>query len=209
MSNPLITLRGTAKHPWLNTPDTKFKPEGHYKMTLEVDAETAAPIVEKFERMRDIEVTNYNAAKKGKAKAKPQDLPIAAQTDDEGNETGMYELKVKMIASGVTKAGKAWARKLPLFDGQGKPTNAQVGGGSEVNVSFEPAGWTNAKGECSVTCRLEAVQVLRLSAGGQSSASRFGFGAVDGAYVSADEPAEKNADTSDDDGSDETSYDFS
>ncbi len=51
--------------------------------------------------------------------------------------------------------------------------------------------------------------MLRLSAGGQSSASRFGFGAVEGAYVAADEPAEKNADTSDDDGSDETSYDFS
>lgn len=206
MAKALTTIRGTAQYPWLNIPDTKFKAEGHYKMTLEVDAETAAPLIEKFEAMRDIEVANFVALKKGKAKAKPQDLPISAQTDEEGNETGMYELKLKMVASGITKAGKAWSRKLPLFDGTGKPTNAQVGGGSEVNASFEAAGWTNAMGECSVTCRLEAVQVLRLVTGGQATASRFGFGAVEGAFVAADEPAEKSDDSEEE--ADASSYDF-
>jgi hypothetical protein len=207
MANALTTIRGTARYPWLNNPDTKFKAEGHYKMTLEVDAETAEPLIAAYEALRDIEVANYVALKKGKAKAKPQDLPIVAQLDEDGNETGMYELKLKMVASGVTKAGKAWSRKLPLFDGAGKPTNAQVGGGSEVNVSFEAAPWTNAMGECSVTCRLEAVQVLRLVSGGQASASRFGFGAVDGAYSAANEPAEKSDDDAGE--ADGTSYDFS
>jgi hypothetical protein len=211
MSDILINVRGTARYPWFNKPDTKFNSAGLYKANIEIDAETAAPLIAQFEAMRAEEAKQYAIAKKGK-KAKIEDLPLFAQLDEEGNETGMYELKVKMTASGISKkTNKPWSRKLPLFDGAGKPTNAAVGGGSEVIVSISPKGWTNAKGECSVTCYLEAVQVLQLVTGGQASASRFGFGAVDGAFVAGNEPADRDDDDdagSEADAEDASSYDF-
>jgi hypothetical protein len=211
MSNEIIQVAGVALFPWFNTPDTKFQPAGVYKATIELDADTAAPLLERFEAMRAMQAADYAVAKRGK-KAKLADLPLTPMLDEDGEETGMYGLKVKMSASGISKKdGKPWQRKLPLFDGLGKPTNAKVGGGSQVIVAIGPKGWTNAKGECSVTCYLEAVQVLQLVTGGQSTASRFGFGAVDGAFVAGNEPAERDDDEADDSAgeADAPSYDFS
>ena len=186
MSN-IMKVRGTARYPHLNEADTKFDDAGVFKTDLILDQETGAPIEVRFEKMRAAQMAETQKKLKGK-KAKEADLPIQPEYDDEGNETGNYVLRVKMKASGISKkTGKAWSRKLPLFDAAGNPSSARIGGGSEIIAAFEPSAWANPKGECSVTCRLEAVQIIRLSEGGGASASRFGFGAVEGGYVAADE----------------------
>jgi hypothetical protein len=212
MAKEIIQVRGIAQFPHLNTPDTKFEAHGVFKTTLELTAEVAAPLIERFTAERAAKAAEYEKMKKGK-KAKLADLPIVPQTDEEGAETGAYELKLKMIASGTSfRTGKPYVRKLPLFDGGGKPTNARVGGGSELICAFEPNPWANAKGEVSVTCYLEAVQVLRLVDGGGATAGAYGFGAVDGAFAGKDREDDDQAtpgETEGDDDGGQASYDFS
>lgn len=203
---PIINVRGIARYPWLNKPDTKFQPEGVYKVDLEIDAETAAPLLELCERLQAEAAKQYQAEKKGK-KAKLADLPIQPQVDPEtGEETGNYILRSKMKASGVTKKGKKWERVVPIFDAKGRPASIDIYGGSDIILAVQPRGWANPKGECSATFYLEGVQVIKPAKGsGGASASSLGFGAVAGGY---------EADDVDDDAADEADveqeggYDF-
>lgn len=197
----LIQVRGIARYPWLNKPDTKFKAEGQFKVDLEIDAETAEPLLSMFEDIRAAEIAAAKVKLKGK-KPKEADLPLVPKLDEDGNETGTYLLKAKMTASGVSKrTGKPWSRVVPIFDAKGKPANPQIYGGSELILSIEPKGWANPKGECSVTCYLEGVQVIKLSQGsGGASAAALGFGAVEDGYAE-DEGEEGDA-------GDEGGYDF-
>ena len=39
------TPAGIAQYPWLNKPDTKFNPDGEFKVNLEVDSESAQSLV--------------------------------------------------------------------------------------------------------------------------------------------------------------------
>lgn len=186
MANNTMRVRGTARYPHLNEADTKFDDAGVFKTDIILDQETGSAIEQRFEKMRAAKLAETQKQLKGK-KAKEADLPIQPEYDDDGNETGNYVLRVKMKASGISKkSGKAWSRQLPLFDAYGNSTKVRVGGGSEIIAAFEPAAWANPKGECSVTCRLEAVQVINPVEGGGGSASRFGFGEVDGGFKASE-----------------------
>lgn len=214
MSNDQLNIRGITRYPHLNKPDTKFDDAGVFKTDLIVDAEAGAALTARFEKMRAAEVKKAQARLKGK-KAKPADLPIQPEYDENGEETGRFVLRSKMKASGISKkTGEAWKRDLPIFDADGVSTNARVGGGSEVVLCISPNPWSNPKGECSVTCYLEAVQIISLSAGGGASASRFGFGAVDGGFKSSEmDAADDDDETSSGDGEageddEEASYSF-
>ncbi len=192
MADTIIHVRGIARYPWLNKPDTKFKAEGLYKVDLEIDADTAEPLIRQFEDMRAQEMKAAQKALKGK-KAKEADLPIQPKLDEDGNETGLFILRAKMIASGVSKkTGKQWSRAVPIFDTKGKPANPQIFGGSEIILGIAPKAWSNPKGECSVTCYLEGVQVIKLSQGsGGASAAALGFGAVEGGYSADDDASDE------------------
>ncbi|MCH2199767.1 MAG: hypothetical protein MK081_13390 [Flavobacteriales bacterium] len=182
-----LQARGRAVFPKLNEPDTKFNPEGIFTTKLILSPEVADPLIAKLEAMQAEAVKKAQAKKKGK-RVKQQDLPIQPAYDEDGNETGDYELKTKMKASGVSnKTGNPWTRKLPLFDSTGKPTNVQVGGGSEIICAMEASAYDSASIGVGVTLRLEAVQVVNLAAGGSRSASDFAFGSVEGGFVSTDE----------------------
>lgn len=184
MADTIINVRGIARYPWLNKPDTKFEAEGVYKVDLEITADVAEPLIRSFTDMRAQAMKEAVKTLKGK-KAKEADLPISPKLDaDTGEETGTFILKAKMKASGVTKAGKAWSRAVPIFDAKGRPANPSIYGGSEIILGLAPKSWANPKGECSVTCYLEGVQVIKLSQGsGGASASALGFGVVDDGYA--------------------------
>lgn len=199
MTNKLTNVRGIARYPHLNEPDTKFDADGLYKVTVEVSAAVAAPLIAEFTAMQKKAMAEFQAEKKGK-RATAVDLPITPKLDEDLNETGVYEVKAKMKASGTSqRTGKPYTRKLPIFDSFGNPTNAKVGGGSEIIISVNAREWSNPKGECSVTCYLEAVQVVRLVEGGSASSSKFGFGAIEGGFA---------ADEAQGDAADASSYDF-
>lgn len=204
MADTIINVRGIARYPWLNKPDTKFDAAGKYKVDLEITADDAAALLPALEKLREQAKADFQKAAKGK-KAKDADLPLFPQLDSEGNETGAYILRVGMKASGVSKkTGKPWNRAVPIFDAKMRPANPQIFGGSELVVSFKAQGWANPKGECGATCYLEGVQVIRLSSGsGGSSAAGLGFKAQDGYSAEDDAVTEEGGETSAEGG-----YDF-
>ncbi|WP_142850902.1 DUF2815 family protein [Telmatospirillum sp. J64-1] len=198
---PVHKVRGIAGFPWLNRPDTKFKAEGIYKTNLTVPGDDAQATIEVIEAaMKEAEAEAKEKAKAKRKTAKPADMPFDPEVDDEGNETGAVVFKFKSTASGVSKkTGKPWTRTIPIFDAKGKPSKANIYGGSELVIAFTAEPWVNAKLEYGVKLQLEAVQIINLVTGGGSrSASAYGFGEEDG-YSADDEEELGQADDGDED----------
>lgn len=190
--------------PKLNTPDTKFDPDGVFEVKLryvEGQEETGLigrtvvtldEILERAKAMRD----EFAEAKReelmagdGKQKKKAKELSVRdigeqECDDDTGEETGNLILKAKMKASGISKKdGKPWKRSPNIFQANGKPFTKvpSIYGGSVLKVAVEIVPYYAANDNVvGVTLRLEAVQVIDLVSGGGRSASAYGFGAEEG-----------------------------
>lgn len=212
----LVLPPSTARFPWLSAPDTKFDSDGVFKTDQVIPSDE--PIIAKIQELAEKaleEAKEELIAKGGKGAAQAKKLqlhvPFEDDYDDSGDETGNVIVKVKSKASGTTKKGEKWERKIPIFDASGKHLKnpPAIYGGSvlavevEVNPFAMPA--TNKAG---VTLRISAVQIHELASGsGGGSASSHGFGVVDGGYVAEEdeapqssfsEPAEEQFDDSDD-----------
>jgi hypothetical protein len=189
--------KGTARYPYLNKPDTKFDADGVFKTDLVLSADDAETVDEVIQETlaEAAEMAKRQAAaakKKGKKQTpKESDLPRAEVLDDDGEETGEVAFRFKSKASGVSqKTGKRWSRTMPLFDAKGRPSKANIYGGSVIKVAFTAVPWVNPKCEYGVKLQMEGVQIIELvSGGGQKSASALGFGEEDG-YVADDEDEE-------------------
>ncbi|MFM7027805.1 MAG: hypothetical protein ACKOXK_03905 [Chakrabartia sp.] len=186
-----VTPKGTAIYPSLTRPDTKFDPEGVYKVKLALDADD--PAVQAFrKRVDDMVDAEYDAVveqlkadgKAALAAKWTKKSPFTAEEDaNTGEETGRLLINTKMKASGVTKEGRRWERKPDLFDATGrKLTNPPVvGGGSELKLSVELypfAGSTDRT--VSLSFRLNAAQIIKLVQFGARDAAGFGFEAEEG-----------------------------
>lgn len=204
----LTTPKGLARFPALNTPDTKFKKEGRFKVALILDPSEssveafASKVNGQIDAFFDETKARLTKEKKGAlAKELSIDYPVRPEIDKEtGDETGMLVINASSIASGVTKDGKPWKRKLPLFDRLKKPVKVNIGGGSELklSVSFEPF-LNQATKKVTGSFRLEAVQVLKAVQYGGKSADQFGFGEEDGDDIyDYDEDASTDTDDSGD-----------
>jgi hypothetical protein len=176
MSKSITSPKGVARYPYLNTPDTKFNPDGDYKvgLVLEPGEETDA-FVAKLEAAMEASVAKAKKENPGK-KIKVADLSMTTDED-----TGKVTVNFKMKAKVTTKAGKTFEQKPALFDAKGKPmSDKRVGGGSVIKVAFDPTPFYTATVGAGVTLRLQAVQVISLNSGGNRDASGFGFGAEEG-----------------------------
>lgn len=183
MAGKYFSLKGTTpagelQYPKLQTPDTKFSPEGVYSTNIilnedehEAMLKTIAPA------MREVE------AELGQLPARKRDTisvrePFTPEYDDSDNETGRYIWKAK------TKAEiKGVARKVSMFDATGKRLmNVNPWGGTTAVVAFTASPYVIPGSRMAgVSLRLEAVQILELVQGGSGgSASSFGFDAVAG-----------------------------
>lgn len=198
-----ISPKGIAVFPWLNKPDTKWKPEGEYKVTLRIGGEEgeafkaaidarAAKALEEAKREL-IEAAKGDGKKLGAAKRAIEEMkvlsPVKPAYDDEGHETGEYEFSFKTKAT-VTdrKSGSSMPKKLPLFDAKRNPMTDNVWGGSVLKVAFEYMPYYNpATKQVGVSLRMSAVQVIELVSSGGGNAQNFGFGDEDGFVASAKE----------------------
>lgn len=204
----IVTPKGTAIYPKLNTPDTKFNAEGVYEVKLDFrpDAEDGvlgtkttdwAAILDAI----DAQQQQFLAAKQaelmkgdGKAKKRAKEIESIewgreAAVDDEGNETENIVVKAKMKASGTSKDGKPWKRAPSLFDARSKklPADAPpIWGGSKLKVAGKVVPYYNAKDNVvGSTFYLEAVQVIELVSGQGREAGDYGFGEEEG-YAAED-----------------------
>lgn len=174
-----VSPAGKAIYPRLNKPDTKFNPEGEYKVKLAINPKELG--VDKFtsllEEQHAKSVQQAKEENKGK-KIREADLPFSVDED-----TGEITVQFKCKAKVKTKAGDEFEQKPAIFDAKGKPlTNApNIGGGSMLKVSFEIVPFYTAIAGAGISLRLKAVQVIDLkSFSGGADAGAFGFGEEDG-----------------------------
>jgi hypothetical protein len=141
----ILTLAGIAKFPYLNTADTKFNPEGEYRIRLILDDdanqekgtnkgrsiremleeaaqkihdETKADLEQKFKEAKGADKAKIKKALDG---LKLADLPVRAVYDDDGNETDQIEIAFKMKAQRKDKKTGAVIKMVPkLFDAKGR-----------------------------------------------------------------------------------------
>lgn len=176
------TPAGVAKYPKLNKPDTKFKEEGEYSVTLLLSEDKAQAVVEAIHEAHQEAKEEGRKKAKGK-KVKEADLPFFEVVDDQGNETGEIGFKFKTKASGTRKDGSRWTRRPALFDSMGQavnPAQVEIWGGSILKVAYTAEPFYVPALGAGVTLRLQAVQVLKLVSGGQREAKDYGFGEEEG-----------------------------
>lgn len=178
-----ITPTGTARYPWLNKADVKFKDEGEYHTELVVnpedtivsaDRKVSTPIREFLDGlMVEAEKRAKDAGAKGK-QAKPATDLYVPEVDEDGEETGAIIIKATAKASGVNAKGEKWERTVRFADAKGnKMKPVAVYGGSTLRLAVAPNIYQSNFGY-GVKLYLEGVQVLELSEGASV------FGAVDG-----------------------------
>ena len=167
---------GKAIYPHLTKCDVRFKPEGEYKVDLELGEAPANNLV-KILKEYQVKAVSEAKDKTGKKEIKTAPLPYK-QEDDK------YVFKFKMKASGTNgKTGETFKQRPALFDSELKPINPEdtsIWGGSILRVSFQPFPWFTPALGAGVSLRLKSVQVKELVEGGGQTAEASGFDKVDG-----------------------------
>lgn len=189
------TPKGTAKYPWLNKPDTKFNPDGDYKVTLVVPVEEADTIMQ----FLDEQMAQSEALAKKNNPGKKVKVADAPYSTDEDN--GTVEINFKLKAKVTMQSGDSFEQKPALFDAKGKPlADVNVGGGSKIKVSYECVPFYTALIGAGISLRLRAVQVIDLvEFSGGADAGAYGFGEEDGFEAeSTSSPFEDNDGTEND-----------
>lgn len=177
-----VSSRGILQYPHLNKPDTKFD-KVVFKVSLitKSDDEKTQQLMAAVDDLMDqmakgdaqvLEIMGEEDKKRLLAglkakKAKPSDLPIGYQTDEEGNETGNVVAKFKKNGTYKdAKTGQVKPTSLTLVDAKKNPVKDAVWSGSEGKISYSLMPWCNAKFEYGVKLAMNAAQILALRAGG-------------------------------------------
>lgn len=179
-----------ARYPHLNKADDRFG-DPVYKVSLVFESEDDAQfLIDIFNEKQQeaIQKAIDEAAEKGKTlrrdKVKLAHLPVRPEENADGEDTGRVVVgPFKAKASGVTRDGRKWERKVPVFDSKGNPVDlstTSIWGGSRVKLAFIPEPFYTSGVGAGVTLRLEAVQLIELRSGGARDAGSYGFGAEDG-----------------------------
>lgn len=172
-----VTPTGVAQYPHLTKPDTKFNPDGEYKVSLEIDAKAAEEIVSFLDEQFEEAVASAKKENAGK-KIKEGDVPYSVN-EENGKVTVRFKLKAKV----TPKKGEPWDQKVAIFDAKGQPIvgDIKIGGGTKMKVSYEVVPYYTAIAGAGISLRVRAVQIIELvEYGSGAQAGSFGFGEEDG-----------------------------
>lgn len=173
----LTTPKGYAQYPYLKDPDTKFNPDGDYKVNLAMDDnEATGKLIAKLQETLEDFYDNDEEVAKAVAKGRKVIMSDIYENDEEGR----IVLKFKQKAKITKKNGEKINIKLPQFDSRGKPMEAaNIGRDSviKVNFSVRPYYLPTTK-TCGLSLRPVAIQVIQLNefSGGGGTAESYGFG---------------------------------
>ncbi len=164
--------------------DTKYKDAGTYKASQRLTIEEAKPYIKQIQAI---------AKEHTGSVLKLKDNPCwTFETDEEGEELGTVLFKAK-VNNIIKKDGTLWDRKPVMFDASGRPvTGINPTAGSKISMAFDV--YTYDKPEAGLNLQLTAVQIIELvnfdGSSASQDASEFGFGAVDGGFVKAEDEAD-------------------
>lgn len=176
----LTTPLAKFQYPKLIEPETKFNPEGVYKVTALIDPRDVDNLAAELDQL----LTRHKESLKAQAptqKFKLADLPYGFEEID---GTPYFVVKTKMKAKGIDRDGRAWSSAPALFDAKGQPVRDKdslkgMWSGTMGKVSFDACPFYQAAIGAGITLRLRGVQIISLVEGG-GSAESFGFGEEDG-----------------------------
>lgn len=172
-NNRFTTPKGLAQYPSIKTPDTKFNPEGDYKVNLVMeDDEKTNALVSKLEAILGDFYENDDDVLYAISKGRK----VVTQDIYEKDEEGRIVMKFKQKAVITKKDGSKIPVKIRQFDSKGKPIDVNIGRDSVIKVSFtaNPYYMPSTR-TCGLSLRLLAVQVISLNEFGDASASSYGF----------------------------------
>ena len=176
-----VTPAGIAQYPYLTKPDTKFNPDGEYKLSLQVPTEESTSLIAFLDEQLAESIAKAKKENPGK---KIKEGTAGYEVDEEtGNTTFRFKLKAKVNM----KSGDSFEQRPALFDSKGKPLDSSVNiaGGSKVKVSYEILPYYTAIAGAGLSLRVRAVQVIDLVEFSGGGAGAFGFGEEEG-YVAND-----------------------
>ena len=174
----LVSPKGYAQYPWLNTPDTKFDNDGVYCVTLKCDDnKTTQDFISKLEEIRDNFYDNDVNVQKALSTKKKVNKADVCEYDDEGNVLIKFKQKAKIKA----KDGSIIDIKIPLFDSKTKPMNETIGRDSVIKIATQvfPYFMQTTK-TVGLSLKITAVQVLELKEATSGSGAGYGFGEEEG-----------------------------
>lgn len=176
-----VTPAGVALYPYLIEPDTKFNPDGEYRLKLRVPADQSTALIEKLEGIRD----EYRKTLEPKVqKTFKTEEVFEKELDDNGDETGNVIFKFKLKAKVTPKQGKPFTQRPSLFDSVKNDITGKLDAlwsGSVLKISGEVAAYSNPTNKSiGLSLRPRGVQILKLVKGGQRDADSYGFGEEEG-----------------------------
>ena len=185
----LTTPKATFRYPKLIEPETKFSPEGHYKVTAVIPAEEAGELADQLDALFEAHKASLKAQAPGQ-KFKAID-PSFGFEDIDGKPC--FTISCKMKAKGMDRDGRAWSSTPALFDATGAPVKDRdalrgMWSGTTGRVSFEACPFFQPALGAGITLRLKAVQVIDLVESGGSAGS-YGFQEEAGGWAADEAPA--------------------
>lgn len=176
-----VTPLGVAQYPWLVEPDTKFNPEGDYKVNMLFGDAKSADLQYMLNDLNSTLDEFYQSLIKDPKYSKHASKIHKADLYEEDAD-GNIVMKFKQRA--VIKSIKGtYEVKIPIFDSKGKPlSDIKLGGGSKIKLCFSVAPYfVPSTKMCGLSLRPVAVQVIELkewTEGGTMQA--YGFDSEDG-----------------------------
>jgi hypothetical protein len=185
----LTTPKATLKYPKLIEPETKFSPEGHYKVTAIIPAEEAGPMADQLDALFEA----HKASLKAQAPSQKFKAVDPSFGYEEIDGKPCFTVSVKMKAKGVDRDGRAWTASPALFDATGAPVRHReslrsMWSGTTGRVSFEACPFFQPAIGAGITLRLKAVQIIDLVESG-GSADSYGFQEEAGGWASSETEA--------------------
>jgi hypothetical protein len=185
----LTTPKATLKYPKLIEPETKFSPEGHYKVTAVIPADEADYMSAQLDALYEAHKASLKAQAPGQ-KFKAVD-PSFGYEDIDGKPC--FTISCKMKAKGMDRDGRSWSAVPALFDATGAPVKDRealrgMWSGTTGRVSFEACPFYQPALGAGITLRLKAVQILDLVESG-GSANSFGFQEETGGWAASETQA--------------------
>lgn len=175
-----------ARFPWVSKPQTRFKPEGVYKVeqVLDPKVETHAKFLTQLEELSD-----QVQKKLGKAKGAKMNRPYMDLLDENEEPTG----KVVVKASTSAKDQDGNDRKLTLVDGAKQPVTDPVYSGSILICGVKPSAYDTGTNS-GLKLYLNAVRVVDLVSAGGSADDLYDDDEDDAGYVAGPSTASPDAD---------------